>query len=141
MQFLSDFAESLRREDRAENTIKSYIRDLEHFARWFAQSNGEPFTLEAVTPIDVKDYKQHLATVGGYKPSTVNRHLAAVRRLCRWARAERLIEEDPSENIGGMERQQRLAPKALDKKEVHALLRAAQRYGSKRDVAIIQILT
>lgn len=37
---LPRFAESLSLEDRAEYTIKSYTKDLEHFDRWFAQSNG-----------------------------------------------------------------------------------------------------
>ena len=138
--FLSDFAESLKAEDKAENTIKSYIRDLKHFARWFSQTNGEELSPEAITPIDVRDYKRYLMTVAKAKPATVNRRLAALRRLCRWAKAERLIEEDPSEGIRGVERERRLAPQSLDRKEVHALVRAVQRYGNRRDVAIIQVL-
>ena len=44
--------------------------NIGHLARWFAETNGEGFTLEAVTPIDVKDYKRYLMTVAKAKPAT-----------------------------------------------------------------------
>ena len=138
--FLASFADSLREEDKAENTIKSYLRDISDFGLWFTKTNGEEFAPKAITPIDVKDYKRYLVSVAKVKPSTVNRRLAALRRLCRWAKAEGLIEEDPTEEIRGVRRQRPLAPKSLRRREVHALVRAAQRYGSKRDVAIAQVL-
>ena len=46
----------------------------------------------------------------------------------------------PPRKSGGVGRQRPLAPKSLRRREVHALVRAAQRYGSKRDVAIVQVL-
>ena len=138
--YLSDFTESLRLEDKADNTIASYIRDLKHFACWFAQTNSEEFTLEGITPMDVKDYRRYLLVNAKAKPATVNRHLAALRRLCRWARGKGLIDDDPTEGVKGVEKERHLAPKSLNRNQVHALIRATQRYGNRRDVAIIQLL-
>lgn len=138
--YLSDFAESLRLEDKADNTVVSYMRDLKHFACWFRQTNGEEFTIDGITPMDVKDYRRYLLVNANAKPATANRHLAALRRLCRWARGKGLIDDDPTEGVRGVEKERHLAPKSLDRNQVHALIRATQRYGNKRDIAIIQVL-
>lgn len=137
--YLTHFTETLRAEGRSENTIGSYLSDLKHFAEWFAQSNGEVFKPEAIAPIDVGQYKSYLQTVKGFKPSTVNRRLVAIKRLCRWARTQGLIEENPAAEIGGVPRQ-RTPPKALTRREAARLVRMAQRHGNRRDVAILQLL-
>jgi site-specific recombinase XerD len=137
--YLTHFTETLRAEGRSENTIGSYLSDLKHFAEWFAQSNGEVFKPEAITPVDVGQYKSYLQTVKGFKPSTINRRLVAIKRLCRWARTQGLIEENPAAEIGGVPRQ-RTTPKALTRREAARLVRMAQRHGNRRDVAILQLL-
>lgn len=55
-------------------------------AQWFEETKGEELELRAVTPLDVKDYRRFLLVNQGVKPSTVNRRLAALRRLFRWTR-------------------------------------------------------
>ena len=64
--------------DRAALTIAGYLSDLRLFARWFEQTNGEAFTPQAVTPTDVREYRQQLLTVDRRKANTVNRKLAAL---------------------------------------------------------------
>jgi len=54
MDVLDRFAAHLRARDRSERTVDSYIRDLRAFARWFEQTNGEEFSPERVTPLDVR---------------------------------------------------------------------------------------
>ena len=137
--YLTQFSETLRAEARSENTIQSYLSDLKHFAEWFEGTNGEEFKPGAITPIDVGEYKSYLQTVKGFKPATINRRLAAIKRLCRWARTQGLIEENPASEIKGVPRA-RTAPKALTRREAAHLVRMAQRHGSKRDVAILQLL-
>jgi len=46
---------------------KGYISDLRCFVRWFEQTNGEAFTLQAVTPTDVREYPQFLLVVETHK--------------------------------------------------------------------------
>ena len=45
--------------DRAPLTIAGYLSDLRLFARWFEQTNGEAFTPQAVTPSDMRKYRQN----------------------------------------------------------------------------------
>ena len=119
-------------------TIRGYISDLKKFAEWFKLSTGEQMGLDNVTPVDVRDYKEHLQTVKKYKPSTINRRLASLRAFFTWAIEDGLVEENPV-RVRNVEEPQ-TAPRSLDEKTYHRLLREVQKHGNKRDVAIIQVL-
>jgi len=55
------FMGELIRQGMARNTIRSYIRDLLLFAEWFLARMGyASFQAQAVTPIDIEDYKAFL---------------------------------------------------------------------------------
>jgi len=136
----SDFGESLAREDKADKTIENYLRDLRHFSYWFTQTNSEGFSPTLITPLDIKDYRRYLMVQLRAKPATVNRRLAALHRFCLWARGKGLITDDPTEAIKGVEKERHLAPKSLNRNQIHPLIRATQRYGNRRDVAIVQLL-
>jgi integrase/recombinase XerC len=96
-QELTAFLADLGREEVAPKTLTSYRTDLAHFAGWFAASTGEVFAPAAVTPTDVRDYRAALLTVEGRAPATVNRRLAALRRFFRWAKAQKLVTELPTD--------------------------------------------
>ncbi len=111
--------------DLSPLTIKGYLSDLYHFSRWFEQTNGETLTVQRVTPTDVKEYKHFMLIVERRKAGTVNRRLAALTALCKWARQTKQITSDPTENIKGVAGVVR-GPKWLDKHEQHRLLRAIE---------------
>lgn len=119
-------------------TVRGYMSDLSKFADWFELTNGESMQPENVTPVDVRDYKAHIQTVANLKPATINRRLSTLRAYFSWAYEKGLIEDNPV-RVRNVEEQQ-TAPRALDEKRYHKLLREAQKHGSKRDVAIIQLL-
>jgi integrase/recombinase XerC len=133
------FLRELHRQEVSERTVLAYASDLRAFGRWFEQTLGEPFRAASVTETDVRDHKAYLQTVAGKKPRTVNRRLAGLRKFFAWAQARRLVAESPTAGVRGMGAVA-LAPKALEKREVDKLIRTVQRHGSKRDVAIIQLL-
>lgn len=135
----AEFAQALVREGKSPLTVRNYLHDLEHFAAWFAQSNGEPFAPSAITPLDVRAYKSHLVAVAKFKPATVNRRLAALAKYCRWARAEGLLREDPTAEVKGVS-QVKAAPKALSALELRRLLREVHKGGNARDIAIVEVL-
>ncbi len=91
---LQDFEKYLRQQERANLTVRGYLADLGQFVLWFEQTNGENFSLPAVTPTDVREYRQHLTTIQRRKPATVNRHLAALSALMSWAKRTGQIEQD-----------------------------------------------
>jgi integrase/recombinase XerC len=139
MTQIDEFLTRLIQEEAAAKTIANYKSDLGLFARWFRDTAGEAFSAAAVTPTDLRDYRSYLLTHKRASPATVNRHLAALKRFFRFAHAMGWIGEDPTTAVKGVQQVQ-VAPKALSKREVDKLLRAAERYGSKRDVAILATL-
>ena len=124
-KLLTHFQTYLDDQDLSPLTIKGYLSDLNHFARWFEQTNGEVLTVQRITPTDVKEYKHFLLGVERRKAGTVNRRLAALASLCKWARQTKQITSDPTENIKGVAGVAR-GPKWLDKHEQHRLLRAIE---------------
>ncbi len=126
MGSLNAFEAYLHEQDCAVLTVRGYLADLEHFAVWFTQTNGEALTPERLTPTDVKAYKQHLLVVERRKASTVNRRLAALSAYAKWALATGLIHSDPTINVKSV-KQVANAPKWLDKQERYALQRAIER--------------
>jgi len=126
------FSEYLQSQGRAPATIKGYRADLAAFSRWFEQSGGEALEPQseafvgAVTPSDIREYKQFLMTNKKASPATVNRHLAAIRAWIAWARANGLMDYNPANGIKDVE-QQKLAPQWLDKRQQAALLKELER--------------
>lgn len=131
----------LIRVGKSPHTVRAYGQDLNAFARWFRQTNGDGFSPRAVDSRDIQEYKSHL-TVRGRAPATINRRLIALKRFFRWAKQEGLAEESPFEVIEKIlvKQQKNTAPRWLDRKEQLALLRAVRKAGSRRDLAIIQTL-
>src|SRR5215213_5968466 len=97
-RLIGRFLQDLERQETSPKTRDAYRLDLLHFAGWFVQTLGESFTLEAVTPTDVREYRGHLMNVEHRQPSTVNRRLAALRRFFQWAKATGQAKELPTED-------------------------------------------
>ena len=70
---IAAFASSLVRAERTPATIEKYLRSVRAF---FLYLDGQPVTKDAVVA-----WKEHLQSMGGYSPSTVNASLAALNDL------------------------------------------------------------
>lgn len=136
---VDEFLADLQRQDAAPATARNYAADLRAFARWFADSTGEPFAARAVTPTDLRDYRGYLRTNERRQAATINRRLAALRRFFGWAKGAGKIVDLPTESVKGLPAAPR-TPKALAKREVDRLIREAERHGNKRNLAILQLL-
>ena len=135
---LQDYRDYLYDQDKSEQTIKAYMTDLSSFSRWFQQTTGEPLDLENITPIEIIDYRNAMLD-WDKKPSTINRSLISISSFCQWAQQNDLIASNPAEGIRSVA-EEPLAPRALERKEQLALLRAVRRSGNLRDLAIITML-
>jgi site-specific recombinase XerD len=136
---LQQYLAELALQGKPQTTIKSYGYDLLAFSRFFESVSPEPFSAAAITPTDIRDYRAELLSTDGRKLATINRRLAALRSFFSWAQAEGLVQESPVERIKGVQTQQQ-APKWIQRREAHRLLRAVERAGNKRDLAIASIL-
>jgi len=133
------FTEELKRQGKNESTITHYLSDLALYARWVEQTYGEPFRIEEMTLSDVRAYLAYLRTVQKLKPASINRKLAALKALSRWAVATGLLAQDPTRDVKGV-RQQRHGPRALSAQEFRRMVRKAEQTGRLRDVAILETL-
>ena len=66
----------LKAEDRSEETIQKYIRDIKSLSGWIGE---KPLSKEALT-----EWKEHLKT-SNYTSTTINSMLAAANTYCRFA--------------------------------------------------------
>jgi site-specific recombinase XerD len=123
---LSPFQTYLTESGRAERTTFGYLKDMELFAKWFEQTNGEELAPKNLTPTDIREYRQYLVSVKKSKPSTINRHLSAIRAFSNWAKDSGAISHSPADRIKSIA-QQSQAPKWLDKKEQAALIREVEK--------------
>lgn len=119
-------------------TARAYREDLTDFSRWFDETNGEELSPDRVTSIDLKEYQAHMLLNRGLKPATVNRRLAAIRSWLKWCMEQGEIESLP--RWPKRVQQSKNAPKALDKKEQDRYLRAVEREGSHRDMALVGLM-
>jgi site-specific recombinase XerD len=133
------FLAELERREASPQTIRAYRQDLMAFGRFLQQSTGEAFSAAAVTPTDLREYRSFLLNVRHAAPATINRHLAALRKFFLWAKAQGWLRELPTEDVRGV-REVARPPKWLEKRDVDRLIREAERGGSKRDLAIVQLL-
>src|SRR5919198_331381 len=89
---------------------------------------------------DIEPFLKELERTEGSAHTIRNyRHLAALRKFWHWAQSKRLIKELPTEQIKGV-RATRSSPASLAKREVDKLIRAVERSGKKRDLAIVMLL-
>lgn len=137
--FVRLFLDDLHRQAKSELTIKAYEADLSGFARWMLETYGEPLHLPRLTREDVREYVVYLHKTVRRKPSTINRRLAAIRSLCRWALGSGLIDRNPTDGVDGVE----ASPggrRALSTTDLNRLLRKVQQEGRPLHVAVVTVL-
>ncbi len=123
---LEAFRTYLVNQDRSSLTVNGYLADLKHISRWFEQTNGEPFSPQALTPTDIREYRHFQINVERRKASTINRRLAALSAFMAWAKRAGLVEDDPTRDIRNVA-QVNSGPKYLDKKQQYSLQRAVEK--------------
>jgi site-specific recombinase XerD len=105
-----------------EKSIEACLQDERHFSRFLEQYDPEaqPY---APTAHAVKAYFEW--QTGNAAPASINRRLASLRTLMRWAMSEGLIEQDPTARIPRIE-MSRLPPRAKDQAECRSLAKAVK---------------
>jgi site-specific recombinase XerD len=119
------FGSFLAAHDFAPPTIKAFSLDMKKFAKWFTESNREPFSVKRVTTRDVSDFRNHLRREGGQAVATMSRALVTIRRYFQWFADHGHVPANPASAVKELRRQQ-LAPKGLDRAQVRKLLREVE---------------
>ena len=136
-QAITRFAGHLVDREKSEHTQKNYREDLLAFTDWYQKTYQERPDLRALAPSELREWKAHLRDSLQLEPATVNRKLAALRSFLRWAVAEGLAPEMVAPKSI---KQVKPPPRWLDRKEQRALIRAVERNGLARDIALVALL-
>ena len=128
--------------DAAEDTIKTYTRQLHQFLQWCDRRLLNPVTL---TKDDIKKYRRWMIQQKNYKPATIALKLAVVRRFYQAAVEKGLIAINPAAGVKPPREKLDPAEKItyLEQAEVETLLATIPEDGtvaSARDKAAIAIM-
>ncbi len=104
----------------AKNTIQSYRTDLIMFEKFLASLGRE---LVAFSKGDVIDFLERLRDEA-YSTSSICRIISSVKGLSKFLLMEKIIQEDPTENLQSPRKWERV-PKALSLDKVKEFLSAA----------------
>lgn len=129
----------LNANDFASDTVRAFTNDIKKFARWFTQSNKEPFTIKRITSRDVSDFRDHLRREKVQAVSTVNRALVLLRRYFGWLVEANHLIANPALKVKELKRQQ-LAPKGLERSQIRKLLREVELRQDVRANAVFHLL-
>jgi site-specific recombinase XerD len=129
----------LERQGKSPLTREAYLNALTHFVNWMRQTYGDEFDPQEVIVRDIREWKTHQQTVEKSSPNTINQRLVAIGRFFSWAHGENLIQMNPAADVDLINVSE-LKPKGLDGRSLRQLLRAVHKYGSLRDVAVVELL-
>lgn len=116
---LSVFESWLASRGRSERTIKTYVQALSR-----TLGSLEATAIKDVTPIDLAGWRRQRASEA--KPATVNVEIDALRQFFRFSLEAGLVQLDPTDHLRRVPQVGGVAPRWLDRKEQHRLIRAAQ---------------
>lgn len=120
----------------AANTLAAYRRDLTRYLDWLDARGREP---ASATREDVLSYLAGLSDAG-LGPRSVERALAAIRHMARFAVREGLADTDPTSKVASPKRPKRL-PDVLSIEEARRLVTAPPETAlGPRDRAMLELL-
>lgn len=131
-ELLDRFREHLVSCERAPKTIEGYLGDLGRFQLWAQERQIEPADLESD---QLLAWKQGLLDAKRL-PQAINRPLAALRQLVKWAKPLGMI---PELRVPRFETQETPRPKWLEQRQRNALLREVAK-SDPLDGAIVVLL-
>lgn len=140
---LSSFKEMLEKQDLSESSITSYLQGINVFTTWALDFYQQEVSLLEITSNDLRAYREYVSKILRCKPATINHHIQVLKRFYAWASQIRLMPDNPASALHFVKRATTTKPNALNKDEIHALLRAAglSTHGlAVRNYAIVQLL-
>ncbi|MBI4683768.1 MAG: site-specific tyrosine recombinase XerD [Nitrospirae bacterium] len=137
MKLLKDFLIYISAErGLSTNTVESYSRDIALFQKFLSSQDK---TLNSFSKKDITGFLGRIKDKG-YSLSSMCRFISSIRGFCKYLLIEKIVSEDPSENLQTPKKWERL-PKALNIKDVMALLnRRGEKATFLRDSAMLELL-
>ncbi len=122
----------------SENTIASYMRDIQQYAQWLTQSEGTDI-VEA-TQLHISRYLSNLESEGR-SAATVSRNLASLKNFYAYLISSGFLEKSPVVDIH-VDRGEKKLPQILTGREIELLLAQPVCVDAKgfRDKAMLEVM-
>jgi len=140
---LAQFEAHLQQSDLAQSTVAAYVHDVQSFALWLAEYDGQEVSPSDFSSGDIEGHKQHLRRVLGRSPAGINRCLQSLRKFGRFVVMTGNRDSNPAEAVSLLEVPLLSHPRILTPEETQLLVEAAESRPSRtaaRDFAILQLL-
>jgi len=137
-RILQSFKKHLRAQGKHENTIRSYVNDVNVFLEWLSHTIGQSFSVRDISEADVRDFKSFLLTRNASNTS-INRRLTALRQFFLFCAERKYIRGNPAAGVPALPS----APasvKLLSRKEQLLLLRTVENMNRPLERVILLLL-
>ena len=131
MKDLQGFEAYLMREERSENTITCYLRDVKAFLQWYYDDEE---SIHEMTLINYKRYLNRKET----SIITANRKLASVNAFCRYLYDARILPEAYAAKL--TKNRDKPEYKGVPTDELHDLRESILQSGNAMHICIIELL-
>lgn len=136
------FVAALREEGRSENTIKNYVADIKHAAKFVGGTRGDGVSSKPQKAF--KEYTQQIQK-SGLAISTVNRRIQSLKTFFNVLQAKGLCNDNPMDGIKPIKVAKQNETKWLERHQVKAIFEAIDKLPQGedkrlRDRAIIAVL-
>lgn len=123
----------------AENSVMSYVRDIQKFQSYIGETHKKETLLE-VNKTQVMSYVMHLQDQGMAR-TTILRNVASIRSLYNYCEKKRIIDNNPAENVL-TPRVEKKSPVVLSFDQVEKLLLQPNKetMTGARDAAMLELL-
>lgn len=135
--YLKDYLDELKRQDKSENTLDAYKRDIVHLLAFLEEEGLE---LEEFNEIEVSNFIGYLLDLNMSRV-TISRHLVSIRNFYKYLRKKNKVTEAPILFFELPEIKRNL-PEILSIEQVEMLIDTPdiETNKGKRDKAILELL-
>lgn len=138
MDWMTKYENHLKMAQKSPNTISSFTSDVHEFLEWFAITYGKAFDGQILEQ-DAREFRGFLLNVLRRKPATINRKMAAIKSFNQFLLDQGISKDIPIKGLLMADPADHEI-KTLERVELNKLKRAIYAAGSKRDIAIFELL-
>lgn len=140
MELRKEFKQYLKNEDKSQNTISGYVRNVQEYMSWFQESFGKDFSI--LLRQNILEYKSYLHNVKKINGKTINHKMSSLKKFNQFL-IEKGIQRDLVIEKGDKVRiqQQYASPTDVDEKEVKNFLQRVLEAGNSRNYALVMLFT
>ena len=133
MRFQSEFIEYLKENDKSQNTISSYLSDINIFKTFIARS------IEETNVKEIKSYISYLEAEN-LSPNSINRKIASIKAYINYLNNEKEYDINISKLKPIKICVQEFITDSLDLNEAKRIIKYAEKENDRRAILIIKLL-